>query len=138
MNETFQVVSPREFPVRLGDLTFYAAGWKLSGTRQYAQQGGVQGAGYVTNTSCRARQLVLDGKFCFADSPAEVVLALDTAIRERTLFAFDLRDLRFFGTSLAAYTISETAAQGVLPCQLTLIAPNALSRVTAETEGGST
>ena len=132
------MVSPREFPVRLGDLTFYAAGWKLSGTRQYAQQGGVQGAGYVTNTSCRARQLVLDGKFCFADSPAEVVLALDTAIRERTLFAFDLRDLRFFGTSLAAYTISETAAQGVLPCQLTLIAPNALSRVTAETEGGST
>ena len=61
-----------------------------------------------------------------------------SAIRERTLFAFDLRDLRFFGTSLAAYTISETAAQGVLPCQLTLIAPNALSRVTAETEGGST
>lgn len=89
----------------------------------------------MTNTSCRARQLVLDGKFCFADSPAEVVLALDSAIRERTLFAFDLR---FFGTSLAAYTISETAAQGVLPCQLTLIAPNALSRVTAETEGGST
>ncbi len=42
MNGTFQVVSPREFPVRLGDLTFYAAGWKLSGTRQYAQQGGVQ------------------------------------------------------------------------------------------------
>lgn len=138
MNGTFQVVSPREFPVRLGNLTFYAAGWKLSGTRQYAQQGGVQGAAYVTNTSCRARQLVLDGKFCFADSPAEVVLALDSAIRERTLFAFDLRDLRFFGTSLAAYTISETAAQGVLPCQLTLIAPNALSRVTAETEGGST
>ena len=90
----------------------------------------------MTNTSCRVRQLVLDGKFCFADSPAEVVLALDSAIRERTLFAFDLRDLRFFGTSLAAYTISETA--GVLPCQLTLIAPNALSRVTAETEGGNT
>ena len=41
MSGTFQVVSPREFPVRLGDLTFYAAGWKLSGTRQYAQQGGV-------------------------------------------------------------------------------------------------
>ena len=120
MSGTFQVVSPREFPIRLGNLTFYAAGWKLSGTRQYAQQGGVQGA------------------FCFADSPAEVVLALDSAIRERTLFAFDLRDLRFFGTSLAAYTISETAAQGVLPCQLTLIAPNALSRVTAETEGGNT
>ena len=32
MNGTFQVVSPREFPVRLGNLTFYAAGWKLSGT----------------------------------------------------------------------------------------------------------
>ena len=58
MSGTFQVVSPREFPVRLGDLTFYAAGWKLSGIRQYAQQGGVQGAGYVTNTSCRARQLL--------------------------------------------------------------------------------
>ena len=42
MSGTFQVVSPREFPVRLGDLTFYAAGWKLSGIRQYAQQGGVQ------------------------------------------------------------------------------------------------
>ena len=55
MNGTFQVVSPREFPVRLGNLTFYADGWKLSGTRQYAQQGGVQGAAYVTNTSCRAR-----------------------------------------------------------------------------------
>ena len=38
MNGTFQVVSPREFPVRLGDLTFYAAGWKLSGTRQYASR----------------------------------------------------------------------------------------------------
>lgn len=94
MSGTFQVVSPREFPVRLGNLTFYAAGWKLSGTRQYAQQGGVQGAGYVTNTSCRVRQLVPKNR------------------RSRRSKANSVRS-----------RMAES---------------NALSRVTAETEGGNT
>ena len=116
MSGTFQVVSPREFPVRLGDLTFYAAGWKLSGIRQYAQQGGVQGAGYVTNTSCRARQLVLDGKFCFADSPAEVVLALDSG---SAVFRHQLGSVYDFGnggTGRAALSADADRSQRPEPC----------------------
>ena len=30
MSGLFRAVTPRSFPVKLGDLTFHATGWKLS------------------------------------------------------------------------------------------------------------
>ena len=63
MSGLFRAVTPRSFPVKLGDLTFHATGWKLSCVRQYAQQNGVQGSCYVTNSGARTKQLVLDGSF---------------------------------------------------------------------------
>ena len=53
MSGLFRAVTPRSFPVKLGDLTFHATGWKLSCVRQYAQQNGVQGSCYVTNSGAR-------------------------------------------------------------------------------------
>ena len=32
MSGLFRAVTPRSFPVKLGDLTFHATGWKLSGS----------------------------------------------------------------------------------------------------------
>ena len=43
MSGLFRTVVPRNFPVKLGDMTFSAHGWKLSCIRQYAEQGGVYG-----------------------------------------------------------------------------------------------
>ena len=57
MSGLFRAVTPRSFPVKLGDLTFHATGWKLSCVRQYAQQNGVQGSCYVTNSGARTKQL---------------------------------------------------------------------------------
>ena len=67
MSGLFRAVTPRSFPVKLGDLTFHATGWKLSCVRQYAQQNGVQGSCYVTKqrrthqTAGAGRQLFLPG-----------------------------------------------------------------------------
>ena len=137
MSGLFRTVVPRNFPVKLGDMTFYAHGWKLSCIRQYAEQGGVYGSNFVTNTSVRARRLTLKGRFFYLEQPAEVVLALDDAIRTRTLFSFVLREMQFTGASLAEYTSSEEAAEGVLPCELTLIVPGELGAAAAETEGSA-
>ncbi|MFR1994432.1 hypothetical protein [Ruminococcus sp.] len=63
------LVEMRSFPVQLGELVFYAGNWKLTGVRQYAEQGGVLGTGYVTNSSARARRLVLDGWIRFTENP---------------------------------------------------------------------
>ena len=54
------LVEMRSFPVQLGELVFYAGSWKLTGVRQYAEQGGVLGTGYVTNSSARAGSGRLD------------------------------------------------------------------------------
>ena len=77
MSGLFRAVTPRSFPVKLGDLTFHATGWKLSCVRQYAQQNGVQGSCYVTNSGARTKQLVLDGSFFCLERPYEVILPLD-------------------------------------------------------------
>ena len=68
------LVEMRSFPVQLGELVFYAGSWKLTGVRQYAEQGGVLGTGYVTNSSARARRLVLDGWIRFTENPGDVIL----------------------------------------------------------------
>ena len=95
MSGLFRAVTPRSFPVKLGDLTFHATGWKLSCVRQYAQQNGVQGSCYVTNSGARTKQLVLDGSFFCLERLYEVILPLDAALREKTRFSFTLRDMRF-------------------------------------------
>ena len=127
MSGLFRAVTPRSFPVKLGDLTFHATGWKLSCVRQYAQQNGVQGSCYVTNSGARTKQLVLDGSFFCLERPYEVILPLDAALREKTRFSFTLRDMRFSMAEIVGYSIAEKAMDGVLPCQMTLIVPSVLT-----------
>ena len=119
MSGLFRAVTPRSFPVKLGDLTFHATGWKLSCVRQYAQHNGVQGSCYVTNSGARTKQLV--------------ILPLDAALREKTRFSFTLRDMRFSMAEIVGYSIAEKAMDGVLPCQMTLIVPSVLTYVPPET-----
>ena len=133
MSGLFRAVTPRSFPVKLGDLTFHATGWKLSCVRQYAQQNGVQGSCYVTNSGARTKQLVLDGSFFCLERPYEVILPLDAALREKTRFSFTLRDMRFSMAEIVGYSIAEKAMDGVLPCQMTLIVPSVLTYVPPET-----
>ncbi len=133
MSGLFRAVTPRSFPIKLGDLTFHATGWKLSCVRQYAQQNGVQGSCYVTNSGARTKQLVLDGSFFCLERPYEVILPLDAALREKTRFSFTLRDMRFSMAEIVGYSIAEKAMDGVLPCQMTLIVPSVLTYVPPET-----
>lgn len=134
MSGMFRTVPPRAFPITLGDLTFYATAWKLTGTRLYVEQGSVTGSYFVTNSSRRAKRLVLDGKFFFLEAPSEILLPLDTAVINRQLFAFEMRNIRFSDTRIEEYTISEEAAEGVLPCRITLIVPGTLVYVPEKTE----
>ena len=112
MSGLFRAVTPRSFPVKLGDLTFHATGWKLSCVRQYAQQNGVQGSCYVTNSGARTKQLVLDGSFFCLER---------------------LYEVRFSMAEIVGYSIAEKAMDGVLPCQMTLIVPSVLTYVPPET-----
>ena len=134
MSAYFWKVPTRRFPVALGDLTFYACEWKLSGVRQHMEQGGVNGSHFITNASSRAKRLILEGRFCFLDEPSEVLIPLDTALAENTRFSFSLRGVRYVAASLVGYTISEAAEEGVLPCRLTLVVSNVLTPAPTETE----
>lgn len=129
------LVEMRSFPVQLGELVFYAGSWKLTGVRQYAEQGGVLGTGYVTNSSARARRLVLDGWIRFTENPGDVILQLDSAIAANRRFVFDLRGVRFVAVNLVEYAVQEAAKDGLLHCTLTLITPNTLTAPPEETEG---
>ena len=83
MSGLFRAVTPRSFPVKLGDLTFHATGWKLSCVRQYAQQNGVQGSCYVTNSGARTKQLVLDGSFFYEGMRAKDISAVMSRLHSR-------------------------------------------------------
>ena len=46
MSKQIHVISARTFAVTLGDLTFYASGWKLTAERNFAEQGGATGGSF--------------------------------------------------------------------------------------------
>lgn len=136
MSGLFRAVTPRSFPVKLGDLTFHATGWKLSCVRQYAQQNGVQGACYVTNSGARTKQLVLDGGFFCLERPYEVILPLDAASREKTRFSFTLRDMRFSMAEIVGYSIAEKAMDGVFALSDDADRPQRIDLCAAGDRGG--
>ncbi len=121
-------VSARSFLVTLDTLTFYATSWKLSGERQYTEQTGATGDCYLSNSSNRAKRLVLEGCFSFVESPADVVIPLEEALAEQTRFGFTLREIRYTGLRLYAYQIEECSDVGVLPCQLTFLTTGTLQK----------
>lgn len=139
MSGLIHPVVPRAFPVTLGTLTFYATGWKLQAARNYTEQGGATGSCFLTNSCRRAKQLVLDGYFSFQSSPAPIIVLLENAMLQQTRFAFSMRNMRFTVTMLTKYTIQESATEGILPCQLTLVTTNNITEVTtSETDTDST
>lgn len=131
MSKQIHVISARTFAVTLGDLTFYASGWKLTAERNFAEQGGATGGSFITNSCRRAKRLTLDGYLPFHTSPAEVVLALESAVAQQSRFVFSLRGMRFLTAMITSYTVQETAVSGVLPCQLTLITTSSIGPVTS-------
>lgn len=138
MSGLIHTVTPRAFLVTLGTLPFYATSWKLHAARNYAEQGGATGSCFLTNSCIRAKRLVLDGYFPFHESPSTIILPLESAISQQTRFAFSMRGMRFSVVMLTEYTIQETAKQGVMPCQLTLITTNGITEVSeTETEGST-
>lgn len=134
MSQTVQLVPERSFPVTLGALTFYAASWKLTGQRQYAEQGGVTGSICVVNSSMKARRLVLDGWLCFDENPAEAAIALDAAMADNQRFVFTFREMRFIAATLVEYTLEEAAKDGRIPCQLVLITTSSITAPPAESD----
>lgn len=134
MSAYFYPVPPRCFPVVLGDTTFYVTSWKLSGSRNYAEQSGVSGSGFVTNFGRRARRLELEGRFYFRGQPAKFLLPLDTAIQESQRFVLDVHGIRYVAASLVSYTAEESAEEGVLPCRMTFVIQGNMTETPAETE----
>lgn len=133
MSGLIHTVTPRAFPVTLGTLNFYATSWKIHAARNYTEQGGTTGICFLTNSCLRAKRLVLDGYFPFHESPSSVILPLESAISQQTRFAFTLRGMRFLVVMLTEYTIQETAKEGVMPCQLTLVTTSSITE-DSETE----
>lgn len=134
MSGLIHATQPRTFLVTFDTLPFYATRWKLHGERSYAEQGGTTGVCFLTNSCVHAKRLVLSGYFPAYDSPSAVVLALESAISNQTRFTFTLRGMRFSVVMITAYTLEEAAADGVLPCQLTLVTTNGIAEVEEETE----
>ncbi len=121
------------FDVLLGTLTFHATDWSLHAERRYAEQNTIGGGVYVSNSGLHARRLELNGSFCFNDNPAEILLALDEAIIQNKRFVFSLRGVRYIAAILTEYTLTERAAESVLPCRLVLVISSTLNAA-AETE----
>lgn len=132
MSSALTLVPPRCFPVKLGTLTFYARSWKLTAVRGLTEQASISGSTYVTNTNLRAKRLELEGHFCFTDTPSEVLVPLDTAIRTQTRFSFALHGVQYVATTLLQFSLEEAAEEGILPCRLALITTNALAAETEE------
>ena len=141
MSHTLLPVNRSGFAVPLGNLTFHATSWRMEAVRTYAEQNTIGGAVYVTNSGMHARRLILNGFFCFDDQPADILLALDSAMSQNTRFVFSLRGVRLLAAILTEYSIEEQAKEGVLPCRLVLITGNGLSAApttdTTEMEGTS-
>ena len=134
MSQIFLPTSSRCFSVVLDTLTFYATRWELEAERRYAEQTGATGNCYLTNSSNRAKRLVLEGYFSFQDSPADVVVPLDSALAAQTRFGFTIRETRFLTAYLLSYQISETAASGILPCRLTFLSTSTLTKKASDTD----
>lgn len=134
MSALFYPIPPRCFPITLGDTTFYITSWKLTGSRNYAEQSGVAGSGFVTNFGKRARRLEMEGRFYFRGKLANVLLPLDTAIQENQRFVLDIHGIRYVGASLVSYTAEESSEEGILPCRMTWVIQGNMTETPAETE----
>lgn len=134
MSAHFYPVPPRAFPIAIGDTTFYVTAWKLTGSRNYAEQSGVSGSGFVTNFGRRARRLEMEGRFYFRGQLAKMLLSLDTAIQENQRFVLDIHGIRYVAVSLVSYTAEESAEEGVLPCRMTWVVQGNMTETPAETE----
>lgn len=134
MSALFYPIPPRCFPITLGDTTFYITSWKLTGSRNYAEQSGVAGSGFVTNFGKRARRLEMEGRFYFRGKLANVLLPLDMAIQENQRFVLDIHGIRYVGASLVSYTAEESAEEGILPCRMTWVIQGNMTETPVETE----
>lgn len=123
----FTFAATRSFPVSLGDLTFYASGWKVHGQRNYAQLSSCTGACYLNNNSVQANEITLSGSFPFTESPGSLVAALDAAIRNQTSFSLTIHGFSVSVAYLKDYTISESVQNGTLPCELTFLTTGSIS-----------
>lgn len=134
MSAFFFPVTPRAFPIALGETTFYVTSWKLTGSRNYAEQSSVSGSGYVTNFGKRVRRLEMEGRFHFRGQLADILLPLDTAVQENQRFSLDIHGIRYIAISLVSYTVEESAEEGVLPCRMTWVVLGNITETPAETE----
>lgn len=132
MHNEIYPVGRNGFDVELDTLIFHATSWRITAVRRYAEQNTLGGSVYITNSGLRARRLELEGSFCFNDDPAAVLLLLDNAIATNKRFAFSLRGVRYIAAILTEYSLSEQAADSVLPCRLVLVISNLLTAAPVE------
>lgn len=65
---------------------FYVEQYQLTGIRKFAEQTTIAGMSVFTNQAIRSRVLHMEGRFLRTDPPAELLLALETALQEQTTF----------------------------------------------------
>ena len=86
MAYTCTVQEKRTFPVSIGSHIFYVEQYQLTGIRKFAEQTTTAGMSVFTNQAIRSRVLHMEGRFLRTDPPAELLLALETALQEQTSF----------------------------------------------------
>ena len=118
MAYTCTVQEKRTFPVSIGSHIFYVEQYQLTGIRKFAEQTTIAGMSVFTNQAIRSRVLHMEGRFLRTDPPAELLLALETALQEQTTFTAVLDGVRYRMCRLSQYRIQEDGHSGTVACQL--------------------
>lgn len=118
MAYTCTVQEKRTFPVSIGSHIFYVEQYQLTGIRKFAEQTTIAGMSVFTNQAIRSRVLHMEGRFLWTDPPAELLLALETALQEQTTFTAVLDGVRYRMCRLSQYRIQEDGHSGTVACQL--------------------
>ena len=114
MAYTCTVQEKRTFPVSIGSHIFYVEQYQLTGIRKFAEQTTTAGMSVFTNQAIRSRVLHMEGRFLRTDPPAELLLALETALQEQTTFTAVLDGVRYRMCRLSQYRIQEDGHSGTV------------------------
>lgn len=117
----------RQFPIMIGNCTFYAEHYQLTGIRQFTEQTLISGTPVFTNHSIRARRLCLDGRFLRTDPMAVVLLQLDLYLKENISFSIEIDGIHYAMCQLSRYIVQEDGHSAALTCRLECIVTNPLS-----------
>lgn len=120
----------RYFPVKLGNLTFYAQSYQISGVRNYTEQATVSGGIAITNTNVRARRILLEGKLLCQEDPSAAVMELDRLMEEYTGLSVEIHRMWLIVARIVRYTVQEVGTDSMLSCRIELISDSAIREVT--------